>query len=556
MPNITPMPLDGNQLTADPKKLERVVSALQDLKVVIESTFSILNKDSKLVPLIFNVVQQDYWPKITSRDIVLKARKMGFTTVRVARLVAKCALMPYRRCIVVSHEEDATKRILGRAVEIIKNCAVGLDAKITETTITFNKTQSTLYIGTAGSKAFGRGDDITDYLLSEFAWWEKPDLITGIEEACVKDSEGCIESTAHGYGNPFHTLWLRAQRHEQGMMLPDGSPRFYTPHFFPWWQDPTLEVDCPGKLELADDSEVILRRDFGLSDRKILWRRMKRDAMFDPLLFPQEYPATAEESFLCSGSMVFDAFALQKHYQLATSPVWKGEIKDKGDTIGLDPSKRGRFTVWRSPKLGDKFIITADIAAGVAEGCFSVADVFDTANNEQVAQWHGRLAPELFGDVLCLMGAYFNYALLIPEVNNHGLTTCNRIRDNEYPNLYRRGRAIGGTDMGWYTSPGRQGTRLELINAAREAVRDYGFKLNSLQSISECRTFVTKENGDMDHLPGCFSDCVITAGIAAVMMKRAQYSPEIEELGIRARITGKGRHGARVSVPRFKSKYA
>ena len=92
-----------------------------DPRYLIESAFSILDKDSILSPLIFNATQNDYWPKITDRDIVLKSRKMGFTTIRLARLIAKCYQMPTRRCIVVSADDEATKRILGRATEMIKN---------------------------------------------------------------------------------------------------------------------------------------------------------------------------------------------------------------------------------------------------------------------------------------------------------------------------------------------------------------------------------------------------------------------------------------------------
>jgi len=523
-----------------------------DPRFLIESTFYILNKESRLVPFVFNDVQSHYWPRITTRDLVLKSRKEGFTTIRLARMVAKCATIPYRRAIVVSHEEESTKRILSRAVEMIKNCAINLCAKVTESTISFPQMKSSLYIGTAGAKAFGRGDDVTDYHLTEFAWWQKPDLITGIEEACVKDSEGCIESTAHGYGNPFHMLWVKSDKGEAGIILPDGAPRKYARHFYGWWQDNTLKVDCTRPLTDVNEYERNLKTEFGVTDSQLLWRRMKKESMFDPSLFEQEYPAFCEEAFLVSGAMVFDALALAKHEKTARPVLWRGEIIDKGDRVGMEPSDRGRLSVYRVPSRNGKYVISADVAAGISEGCFSVADVWDLANNEQVAQWRGHVAPELFGDVLCLLGAYYNYAQLVPEVNNHGLTTCTRIQDNQYPNLYRREKSTGGSDLGFYTSPGRQGTKIEIINSARAAVREFSFKINSLQTISEMRSFVKLENDEMDHMPGAFSDCVITAGIGAIMLAKSEYIPE--ETHESDRII-KGRVSSRMNIPKFRTGY-
>ena len=531
-----------------------VLKGMVDTEFLINSTFFILDKDSRLSPFIFNEVQRHYWPRITRRDIVLKSRKMGFTTLRVARMVAKIATMEYRRCILVSHEEEATKRILGRAVEMVKNCLTDLGIKTTENTLTCARTKSSLYIGTAGAKAFGRGDDITDYHLTEFAWWSKPDLITGIEEGCVRDSEGCIESTAKGYGTPFHDLWVRAKKQEAGMVKGDGVPMFYTPHFYAWWQDSTLEADCPRPLEDLNDYERRLRDQLGVNDRKLLWRRLKVSAMADPLMFPQEYPATPEEAFLVTGSMVFDSMALAQHEQMARPVMWTGEIRDDGQRVRMEPSDRGRLTIWRVPKPEGRYIMTGDVASGVSDGCWSVWDIWDTGNNEQVAQWRGRTPPDLFGDAGCLVGAYYNYALLVPEVNNHGLSTCHRIRDNKYPNLYRRESNTGGTDLGFYTSPGRNGTKIELVNKAREYVRDFQFRLNSPRTISEMRTFVVMENGEMDHMEKAYSDCVITAGIGAIMLSKVIGEPEDVEPQVKDRVIRGGLRN-RVSAPSFKTGY-
>ena len=92
-----------------------------DLRWLIETCFSLVNKDSHKVPFLFNPAQDHYWPRISSRDIILKARKEGFSTIRLARMVAKCMTMKNRHCVVVSHEEKSTQRLLERAVYLLDN---------------------------------------------------------------------------------------------------------------------------------------------------------------------------------------------------------------------------------------------------------------------------------------------------------------------------------------------------------------------------------------------------------------------------------------------------
>ena len=526
-------------------------------RVLIESTFFILDKDSKKVPLIFTPAQNDYWDKRTPRDTVDKSRKLGFTTVELAAMIVECSQKQNRKAIVVSAEKEATERILNRAAEMIKNCAMDLGAEILNDTVRFKKTNSSIWIGTAGSKTFGRGDDINISLLTEFAHWEKPDLITGIEEACTRDSRICIESTANGYGNHFHKFWVRAIEQKPSVMLPDGAPRTYTPHFYGWNWDPMCFVESKPIAEY-DDYEKAMKPIFNLSDGQIMWRRLKMRAMFNPNLFPQEYPLTWEESFLQSGFMVFDPLALQAHEKDARQILWQGEIKDNGDKAVLELKENGRLTIWVNPHKRDKYILTADVGAGIEgqigtpdEGDYSVIDVYSLSNCEQVAQWRGHLAPDLFADVFIMLGAFYNWGVLVPEANNHGFTVCAAITAAEYPNYHNRSDNTGGTNMGWYTSSGKSGTRVLMVNDGRAAVRDFTVKINSKQTISECRTFVTTPKNEVGEAQiGCKDDCVIALCIGASMLKIYAGIPEQQALDTKPRLGYLDRVKPRATAPR------
>jgi len=72
----------------------------------------------------------------------------------------------------MSEEDGATKRLLERVDYYIKSSKIkiklGTDSK---EGYSFPETNSTMWIGTAGQKAFGRGDDITHLHCSEYLFY-------------------------------------------------------------------------------------------------------------------------------------------------------------------------------------------------------------------------------------------------------------------------------------------------------------------------------------------------------------------------------------------------
>jgi len=136
-----------------------------------------------------------------------------------------------------------------------------------------------------------------------------------------------------------------------------------------------------------------------------------------------------------------------------------------------------------------------------------------------------------------MLGMLYNEALLAPEVNNHGLVTCKTIEGMGYRHLYEREENKGGTTLGFYTMPGATGTRARMINSLRATLRDMTIKINSSITFSEIRSFVKKANGKMGPQPSGFSDTVITACIASILLEDGTHIPEKKSEGGRQRIT-------------------
>lgn len=495
----------------DPAFFERIKA---DKRLLIEGCFSIVEGDTQqTVPFRFRSEQADYWKNRTLCDSILKPRKRGFSALIDAEFLSACILEPNTNAVVVAHREEDTKVLFRRVHWMLKN--LPFDVPVAEAGaghLRFKQTESNFRVITAGAVEPGRGSDITHLHLSERAFYQNEGFLAAVEGACVKNARRVIETTANGAGTPFHKHWLRSKRGDTA----------YKTHFFPWWQAKDYEMAVDKPLEL-DEAESALREAYGLSDRKLAWRRQKIREMTNPDLFDQEYPHSDEAAFLVSGRMVFDWLAIQRQTAGAAPVKWRGRLRNVGKQIHLEPSQDGPLKVYATPKESSRYIVSADVAEGLTDAAWSVADVFDTSTWEQVAQWRGHVTPTEFADVLGDLGAFYNWAQLIPEVNNHGLATCARLADQGYPALYTRENKAEGVRWGWLTTPK---TKIMAINAAAHALKNHDIKINSVDTLDELKSFVYLENREqMGAQAGAFSDTVMSMAIGAAILNDLRETP-------------------------------
>ena len=492
---------------------------LTDPRYWIESCLTIVDQYMNRVPFLFNWMQGDFHESQSELDIIVKPRKAGFSSKILAHILWACATQKYYRCAIVSHEEEATARLLMRVKDYIKNSAIGIRTKTLNTSeISFPDTNAYLYIGTAGAKSFGRGDDLNIVHLSESAHYEDRTMIAGVQEALVKGAPTWIvqETTAKGAGTPFHQAWLKAI---------DPDPRTksaWKGHFYGWHQDPLNTIQGAPPYDL-DDVERGLREAFNLSWEQLAWRKKKLETMDDPELFPQEYPITWQEAFLASGLMVFDWKAIKRQEDSAQKPKWVGHIVDSGEAITIEPDPKGPLSVWITPDDKTKYLIVCDAADGVKGGAYSVADVYDMRTWEQVAQYRGHPDPVAFAEIVMRLGVFYRWAMLACENNYPGNAVIAQWTEGSYPNIYDDPEEAGGK-MGWTTTGP---SRSQFISEGRASLKDGSLKINSRSTLNEFSTFVLNESGKMTHQAGCFSDTVITACKAAQILKRSHVEPEI-----------------------------
>ncbi len=254
-------------------------------KAFIEDNFRIIDKNQTEVPFILNDIQNRYLlTDSTKRDVILKARQQGFSSLILSIFTVDFILLENTRSVITADSSDNAAELLDRVKYYIKTYEdinnVKVPLKYNSKYELLNESNNSRYtIGTADNPEFGRSKTITNLHFSEAAFYPNlKRLMAGAGTAVVPNGRFILETTANGF-NEFKTLW--DELHQEGSFKPlfYKASDFYDPDF--------LEIE---RLRLKQ-------------------------------LFPQEYPETAEEAFLTSGDLFFDPFALKYYLANSIQPV-------------------------------------------------------------------------------------------------------------------------------------------------------------------------------------------------------------------------------------------
>lgn len=495
-------------------------------RLIIESLFMIADKEGNDMPFILNPAQAKIDSYLTGRDIIPKARQEGVSSYYLARNLAKCLSKRNTRAVVISHETEATQRMLGKVHYMLEHLR-GPKARIQNSSkneITFPKTNSMFYIGTAGSRKFGRGDTITDLHCSEVAFWDDPkSLLTGLFQAVPISGEISIESTGNGVGNWYHRAVMQA---DSGDIMP-GMKRSFRLHFLDWASFPEYrnKLTDKEKQEVLDSLLVDLEEpellEYGLDAEQLAFRRDKLAELdWDLSSFKQEYPLTLDECFQSASRSIFQNIKYKK------SQKW---VRVDANTHALKGHPDERYT----------YMVAADVAGGVGgnsnfentkrtnEGDRSIAHVFCLETGEQVYEYASNsVSPSRFGQHIVYTARYYNHAYVSVESNNHGISTLDKIKDMKYPlNLIytTNRRSKSGDEAEGLNSLGVRTTTKSkpmMVSELREAIQDW-MTIYSPALRDEMSTFVEHENGKLAAQEGCFDDRVMAAAIAAYTWDRS-----------------------------------
>ncbi len=467
---------------------------------LMQSLFKIADKDGREVPFVLNPHQLAIDQELSGRDIIPKARQLGVSTYVLGRFAAKCLTQENRRCVIISHQAEATRRLLAR-IKFMLSRIEGAKPMIGSSNmneISFKKTNSVLYIGTAGNQDFAVGDTITNLHASECSRWQNPaQLLQGLFQAIPPSGEIIIESTGHGVGNWFHKACLRAAS-GQGFKL----------HFLPWNREPAYQKALPPEETLAfienlDPSleEEELFSSGALTIPQLAWRRDKIVEMdYSLQAFKEQYPLTLDECFQADGATFFTRIK-----------------RDSSLEMRKDPSDRYLLTLPNHPKPGCSYVIGADISGGVGRDN-SVAEILCLETLEQVAEWaNNRTQPDQFAEVLFSLSRRFNGAMINPERNALGLVVVSALQRAIAKGTFPRQLAY--REKGQIGTQTTMTTKPRMIAALRNALATE-VTVSSPLLLSELQTFIENDN-KLEAQVGCFDDRVMALAMAVHAAPRA-----------------------------------
>lgn len=512
-------------------------------KKTIEKLFLIVDKQAKEIPFKLNPPQERILKEIdaSNRDIILKARKEGISSLILAMFCIDFLTIPNIKCVVISHEDKATQRLFARAKYFLDSMIKTWPGELpfhldkSSTHEMYNRDmKSYFYIGTAGAKVFGRGDDIHNLHISELAFWDNQDrIMTGLVNALTPDGRIIIETTANGFGDYFWNMWNKAKEHTS----------IYRNHFIPWFEDPTNIYPVVEPFELIPE-EQNLANVFHLTKEQLAWRRFKindsNGDWKDPATwdnFNQENPSTAEEAFIVSGNPVFSPMALSFYLARSQKPKKIGYLRGYSP-VTIEDNEKGYLKIWKEPDEFHTYAIGCDVSEGKMineedkDRDASCAQVFDKHTYELVASWYGRIDPDRLGRELDLLGRYYNDALIGVERNAIGVTPLVTLRDLGYPNLYYREK-LGlmadkiTSELGWVTD---SISKESLIADAVNLIRDKRLIIPDEDTLSELRNFMRDREGKAKAAKGGHDDRVMAFLIGLRMLAKAKSVSSVNEI--------------------------
>lgn len=473
-------------------------------RIAMENLLMIADKEGNDVNFILNNQQARIDAALTGRDIIPKARQMGISSYFLARYFIKCLGQRNTRAVIISHDKESTQRMLNK-VHYFKDNIRGPKAIVknaSKNELTFSKTNSMFYIGTAGARKFGRGDTITNLHCSEVAFWPDPKmLVTGLFQAVPRSGEIAMESTGNGVGNYYHKACVKAE---------EGKGRWRL-HFLNWltFKEYDLILSEQETFDIMSDlneelGEIKLVRDHKLTAGQIMFRREKLEELdYDIGQFEQEYPITLDECFQSTGHSLFT----------------KVNYKPSNQWIRLDQYQHVMLEEYKHRR--SKYALGVDVGGGVRKDR-SVIEIIDLIKWEQVGEWVGDNIPP---DVLALkikeIAEYWRDAYVTVESNNYGSTTILALKQIYPMSLIFRSKQDSDNIVHYGYRTSTKTKPIMIGNLRHELANEFIIRSPLLKS--ELSTFAEQDNGKMEAEKGCFDDRVMGLAVGLMGAKRAGY---------------------------------
>lgn len=307
-------------------------------------------------------------------------------------------------------------------------------------------------------------------------------------------------STPNGYDPLYYKTYEQAEKGENDYNIIELK----------WYQDPRYNKDLQWIKgdELIDEVEFTLESfdkmiKKGYKPTSTWYRSMCKGMNNDKKRIAQEL----DVSFLGSGgNVVDDEYINMQDNENVRKPKFVDETYFDGNS--------GLVWIWEEPIEGHQYILSADVSRGDGSD-YSAFSVIDFTTMEQVAEYQGKVPPDIFAEIINTYGLKYGAYVVVDNIGV-GNTTCVKLEELKYPNLHYdndkdgKNKGVSGFNV--------NGVRLQLISNLEITIRTNVIKIRSKRVINELKTFIYK-NGRPDHMEGYHDDCLMSLGIGLWVME-------------------------------------
>lgn len=334
---------------------------LRDKHWRLNNLYFITDKHGKQTRFRMTEEQLEYFEGLHTRNIILKARQLGFTTEQCI-IQLDAALFESAKCALIAHTLNDAKRLFR---EKIKYAYDNLPEQIRKANPARNDAAGELVFSKGGSLYVStsfRGGTLRYLHVSEFGkiCAKYPDkareIVTGAFEAVAADCTVTIESTAEGRAGYFFEFSQTAEKQKlSGALLGKLDWKFF---FFAWWRNPLYWLDPEGAAipqRLTDYfNELEAKHGIVTNAGQRAWYAAKERTLGDDM--KREYPSTPTEAFQQSIEGAYYAKQFAKLYEsrrIGALPNNSHQMVHTFWDIGVGDST----AIWFVREVGEEFHI-------------------------------------------------------------------------------------------------------------------------------------------------------------------------------------------------------
>lgn len=259
-----------------------------------------------------NKAQRKLMSKLHNRNLTLKARQMGITTLVSVLWLDTALFSPEPMYLgIIAHEREAAESIFRDKIvfayehlpDLVKAmCPI---ERKNATQITFGHNKASIRVATSV-----RSGTIHRLHVSEFGKIAKKyphkarEVVTGSIPAVPGGGMVIIESTAEGQDGYFYDYTMRAKAARDSRKV--LTAKDYKLHFFAWWEAPEYRLEgaavafTDANREYFAKVEAKIGRVLDEAQRAWYVTTMEQDFAGEAPLMWQEYPSYPEEAFQIS----------------------------------------------------------------------------------------------------------------------------------------------------------------------------------------------------------------------------------------------------------------